>query len=413
MRWPWSIAVLGVSVAILHCGSPAAMAADDLMQMVPQGQAMSERPASAEDQAMLDGLAAAPNAAGVARVLAGAERQPKLAQRGAKEVTLYRELSPSVVMVVVQLKDGTGLGSGSVIAAGQVLTSWHVIAGAQRIGVVFKPTEEGRNPTRADFVVAKVVKADEVSDLALLEYPPGTRSVAPIALGTTDEIEVGADVNAIGHPTGEVWTFTRGVISQFRKDYGWSAEHIEHKADVIQTQTPINPGNSGGPLLSNAGHLIGVNAFKDVEPGVEGLNFAVSVDDVKKFMAEPVGRTAIREPVFPRPKCKPRLVYDGRNKQNDAHIKLVDLFCTGRANAVLIVPDDVHKSIGLWLDTAGRGHPDMWIYDANRDHKWDYSLIASNHDGKVDLIGYHPDGGIVPSRYERYHGQPTPWANAE
>lgn len=411
MRWLWSIGVLGVSLAVLHGAPPAALAADDLMQMIPQGQAVNERPASADDQALLDGLAAAPNAVTVARILAGAERQPQVPRRGAKEVTLYREVSPSVVMVVVQLQGGTGLGSGSVIADGEVLTSWHVIDGAQHVGIVFKPAEEGRAPTRADFVVAKVVKTDEVSDLALLEYPPGVRSVTPIALGTPDEIEIGADVDAIGHPTGEVWTFTRGVISQFRKDYPWRTGRTEHKADVIQTQTPINPGNSGGPLLSTAGHLIGVNAFKEVEEGVEGLNFAVSVEDVQKFIAEPTGRTAIREPVFPRPKCKPRLIYDGRNKENTAHIKLIDFFCTGRANAVFIVPDDVHRSVSLWLDTAGRGHPDVWIYDANRDHKWDYSLIASNPDGKVDLIGYHPDGGIIPSRYERYHGQPTPWAN--
>jgi S1-C subfamily serine protease len=77
----------------------------------------------------------------------------------------------------------------------------------------------------------------------------------------------------IGHPTGEAWSYTTGVISQYRQNYEWQAEgnSIRHRADIIQTQTPINPGNSGGPLLSDSSNLIGVNSFKS---GGEGLNFA-------------------------------------------------------------------------------------------------------------------------------------------
>jgi S1-C subfamily serine protease len=111
-----------------------------------------------------------------------------------------------------------------------------------------------------------------------------------IRLGTTDEIAVGADVHAIGHPTGEAWTYTTGVISQYRLTYKWSnrGEEIKHQADIIQTQTPINPGNSGGPLISDADTLIGVNSFKG---DGEGLSFAVSVDDVKRFLVRSGTRT--------------------------------------------------------------------------------------------------------------------------
>jgi S1-C subfamily serine protease len=55
---------------------------------------------------------------------------------------------------------------------------------------------------------------------------------------------VGADVRAIGHPEGESWSFTKGVISQYRIGFEWGAKNDKHKADVIQTQTPINPGNA-------------------------------------------------------------------------------------------------------------------------------------------------------------------------
>ena len=63
-----------------------------------------------------------------------------------------------------------GFGTGSVIgSSSQVLTNWHVVAGSQNVGVVYKPVSEGASPSKADWRRAKVVKIDEVADLALLE----------------------------------------------------------------------------------------------------------------------------------------------------------------------------------------------------------------------------------------------------
>jgi S1-C subfamily serine protease len=55
------------------------------------------------------------------------------------------------------------------------------------------------------------------------------------------DVQVGADVHAIGHPKEQTWTYTKGLISQVRPDYEWSDGSTKRKADVIQTQTPINP----------------------------------------------------------------------------------------------------------------------------------------------------------------------------
>jgi S1-C subfamily serine protease len=314
---------------------------------------------------------------------------------------LFRAISPSVVLIVTE----DGLGSGSEIAAGKILTSLHVVAGAKEIGVVFKPAEEGRQLVNSDVIRAHVVAADEVSDLAIVEYPSNIKSVKPIDLGSSSEIEVVADVNAIGHPTGEAWTFTRGVISQVRKGYEWKAEDgIVHRADVVQTQTPINPGNSGGPLLADNGHLIGVNAFKT---DGEGLNFAVSVATVRQFIASPLKPKSMKR----KQECVPKVLYEGRNRDNDASIRLSDAFCTGKGNVLYVVPDDQRRSIKLLIDSSGSGKPDIWVYDWDRDGKWDYSLQSSKKDGKIDLIGYHPNGDVMPSRVEPYRGQPTPWAN--
>jgi S1-C subfamily serine protease len=201
-------------------------------------------------------------------------------ERSAKDAEIYRRVSPSVVLITT--KDG--LGSGSLIdVAGSILTNWHVVSGYEYVAAVFKPMEEGKQYTRDEIKRARVIKYDEITDLALLkavEVPAGRK---PLRLGDSSEIAVGMDVHAIGHPTGEAWTYTTGVVSQYRQGYEWQAkgDSIKHRADIIQTQTPINPGNSGGPLVSDSANLVGVNSFKS---GGEGLNFAVSVDEVKKFI---------------------------------------------------------------------------------------------------------------------------------
>ena len=226
-----------------------------------------------------------------------------------------RTISPAVVLVATK----EGIGSGSLLdTAGNIVTNWHVVKGYEYVGVIFKPTVEGKEPTRDNIKRGRVVKYDEIADLALVKVSEVPTGRTPVRLGDASEIAVGMDVHAIGHPTGEAWTYTTGVISQYRQGYEWKVEGdpIKHKADIIQTQTPINPGNSGGPLLSDLSSLIGVNSFK---AGGEGLNFAVSVDEVKKFIARSGNRIA-QTPSAKKSdrECKPKQLSKFRNEQNNA-----------------------------------------------------------------------------------------------
>jgi S1-C subfamily serine protease len=394
------------SVAISQHSRAQSVTREYFTQQVPVGQVLSARNAKHAEVLPDDLLSLGLSASRASDILQHIAQEPTLSTRGAKDAKLYREYAPSVVLIVTD----TALGSGSIIADRTILTNWHVVAGASQVGVVFKPLEEGDKISAADVVVARVVRVDRKSDLALVQVPASVKSPKPLTLATSDEIEVGADVHAIGHPTGEAWTYTRGVISQFRKDFTWKTEDgVEHEADVVQTQTPINPGNSGGPLLSDSGHLLGVNAFKT--PGAEGLNFAVSVNDVRRFLSSPVRSANTQERRAASSACQPKVLYEGRDRDNTSYIKVMDIGCTGKPNVVYVVPDDPERSIRLEIDHTASGRADFWIYDSNRDGKWDYSLISSKGDGKIDLIGYHPDGKVTPSRYEPYHGQPTPWAN--
>jgi S1-C subfamily serine protease len=334
------------------------------------------------------------------------EPEPALRLRGAREIELYRTLAPSVALIVSDI----GQGSASLIAtktlaadkrSGVLLTSAHVLGDAREVAVIFKPQKDGEKITEAHAVRGRVRKLDPVRDLALIEVESVPAYVAPIPLGSMSEAQVGADVHAIGHPEGQTWTYTKGLISQLRPDYEWR----HHKVDVIQTQTPINPGNSGGPLISDGGKLIGVNFFK--QPG-EGLNFAVAISDIERFLKaaqdgayEPPSAVAAAAASPARP-CEPKVMYEGRTKENTAFVRTLDMDCSGKANAVLIIPDDTSQPVEFRMDTNTDGKTDAWIFDDDRDGKWDASYWDADFDGKPDLVGHHPDGVLKPARIEKY-----------
>ena len=151
-------------------------------------------------------------------------------------------------------------------------------------------------------------------------------------------MNIGDDVHAIGHPLGEDWTYTRGYVSQLRKDYAWQTGVSEHHvANVIQTQTPINPGNSGGPLLNDNGELIGVNSFGNTRG--EGINFAIDMTSVSAFL-----------------KTK-----EDRSRQ--------------------VIDSDLGELVASW-DENKNGDPDVYGWD-------------SNGNGKIDILGFDKDENLA------------------
>jgi S1-C subfamily serine protease len=326
--------------------------------------------------------------------------------RGAKEVQLYRKISPSVVLIVNE----SSIGSGSILNPnGDILTNWHVIEGAKEVGVIFKPIIEGAKITKTDVRRAVVVKFDEVTDLALIRLIESPKGVMPITFANLqNDVAVGADVHAIGHPSGESWTYTKGVVSQIRRDYKWTSESNKaHEATVIQTQTPINPGNSGGPLLTDEGKLVGVNSFKSKG---EGLNFAVSIDDVQRFLSSSSSRFAqnVKPPTTQQagapincPK-EPKELYSGPNNDNTGSKVGYDIDCDGKVDMEVRIPNDKSKPISWAFDNNGDGKPDEIYFDYKRTNYFEFSVYDTDYDGKWDLVGHHSDGKMKAVRYEKY-----------
>ncbi len=324
-------------------------------------------------------------------VLSALGKEATFARRGSKEAMIYATYSPAVVLVL----NGRGAtGSGILVTNTHILTNWHVVRWESYVSVFFKPKLEGGKPAQADLVLARVVKIDQVSDLAMLELSSPVRNVKPIDLGTLNEVRVGSDVHAIGHPLGESWTYTKGIVSQIRRSYAWSSSlGLQHQADVIQTQTPINPGNSGGPLLSDAGRLVGVNSFKSEG---EGVNFAVSVDDVRRFYANTANRYAATVPTAPTP-CTVRFGVRAWSQAVPGYLTLVDFDCDGIADGNYAEPSN--PSVPITLSYFRNQLLVVMFYDSNRDGRWDYSYHYITGRVLPDLIGYHDDGTLRVSRF--------------
>lgn len=318
--------------------------------------------------------------------------------RSAHDAELYRTISPSVVLIVTK----TALGSGSLIGRfGEVLTNYHVVKGYSDVGVVFKPTTEGMSPTKDDVLTGHVLKYDEIADLALVKVATAPVGASFLRLGDSSDISVGLDVHAIGHPIEQIWTYTKGIISQYRLGYEWQPKDgVKHRADVIQTQTPINPGNSGGPLFGDSGTLLGVNSFSK---SGEGLNYAVSVDDVKRFLGRSGNRVAEVTPAPPpKAKCEPTLVSRWRSKEENATIEGYDSICTGKIDATLTYFDDQSRPLLLDMDRNHDGRFDVEYWGNRGGSKWMLSFWDDKFVGRWTLVGYHDDGSLKPTRFESY-----------
>jgi S1-C subfamily serine protease len=208
------------------------------------------------------------------------------ATRGAKGIAIFRDVSPAVTLVVTgdQQNNVDGIGTGVIVdPSGYVLTNWHVISG-HADAVVFMKPPSGAEVDKKYAYYAQVVYANPLPDLALLKLAERPASLPSIAIADISQAQVAEDIHIIGHPHGQFWSYSTGVLSQIRADYTWKYDDgSQHRAKVLQMQTAINPGNSGGPVVDDSGKLIGLVAM--FEEG-QNLDYAIAADVIKSFLAQ-------------------------------------------------------------------------------------------------------------------------------
>jgi 2-alkenal reductase len=229
----------------------------------------------------------------------GRERVIVEASNGAfNPQAIYDQAATGVVTVVSLFEGGdvgllgggraAGQGSGFVVSDdGEIITNAHVVTDAQASGggEINEAREVYVQFSDHNQVPADVVGFDPFADVALLKVDPEGLDLNPLELGSTEDIEVGQPVAAIGSPFGEENSLSVGVISAT----GRSVESLTDFQidDAIQTDAAINPGNSGGPLLDAEGQVLGINQQIRTASGAdEGVGFAVPVSAVESSLEQ-------------------------------------------------------------------------------------------------------------------------------
>lgn len=323
-------------------------------------------------------------------------------------------------------------GSGVVIDSdGVILTNSHVVSGAEEVVVKFT---DGRE------YVATEVKTDPKSDVAVVKID--AEGLTPIAIGDSDEAQVGDWVLAIGSPFGLDTTVTAGIVSA--KGRG---PNINEREDYIQTDAAINPGNSGGPLVNLYGQLIGINtAISSRGGGNDGVGFAIPVN-MAKWVAEEllekgkversylgvgiqpvtsaladefgveVGRGVLVNNVFPEtPAADAKLQtgdviisVDGKDVKRPQQLQgIVEQLKAGEEYDFVVLRDGKEMEIGVTLDSMPADYGTTIVSKPESEKKKDTASfedlgieVAPLTDDVVEELGFDGDvNGVVITQVE-------------
>ena len=198
---------------------------------------------------------------------------------------IYASLAPSCVGVRTdmtrtnvfgQVTSGAITGSGFLLSSdGYILTNNHVIETAAqkklKVKVMLYSGEEYE---------AKIIGGDAKSDVALLKID--AHDLPAVTIGDFSRIQVGQTVFAVGNPLGELtYSMTAGIVSALDRTITTEANTA---INMFQIDAAINNGNSGGPVCDERGEIIGIASAKYASSGVEGLGFAIPIDDALKVV---------------------------------------------------------------------------------------------------------------------------------
>lgn len=212
-------------------------------------------------------------------------------------VAISKQVGPSVVGIRVTYTaqtffgstEASGEGSGIIYSKeGYIITNYHVVEEA----IIGKNAKVSVILSTGDTLDATVVGGDELTDIAVIKV---NKTGLPAAeFGDSEGIEVGELAVAIGNPLGLEFagSVTVGYVSAVNR----TMEDGGTTYNLIQTDAAINSGNSGGPLVSSSGKVIGINTAKISATGVEGMGFAIPINEVLPIVEELITNKKVARP---------------------------------------------------------------------------------------------------------------------
>lgn len=178
-------------------------------------------------------------------------------------------------------------GSGVIFSAdGYIITNNHVVESAERLEVIYNKR----------IYPATLIGTDPSTDLAVLKI--SEKNLPAITLGSSEKVQVGEWVIAVGNPFSLSSTVTAGIVSAKGRRIGILEDRFPIES-FIQTDAAINPGNSGGALVNKAGQLVGINsAILSRTGSYTGYAFAIPVDIVRKVYQDLVQYGVVQRAIF-------------------------------------------------------------------------------------------------------------------
>ena len=256
-----------------------------------------------------------------------------------------------------QTSSQASCGSGFFITDdGYVLTNYHVISTAHQYGyAVSVLTYDGTT------YQATIVGVDEDNDIALLKIDAS--GVTPVTFGDSDSMAVGDTVYAVGNPLGELeFTMTSGMISALDRTITTS-DGTDSGINMFQIDAAVNAGNSGGPVYNTSGQVIGIVTAKYSSSGVEGLGFAIPVNDAVAIANDLMknGTVTDRAQLGITLQTIPASAAQYYNMPNGAYVNAVNSgSCAEKAGLkagdIITAIDDTSISSGDALRSALRGY---------------------------------------------------------
>lgn len=217
------------------------------------------------------------------------------ASRNTAVVETAKRVGPAVVGITSEVYDrdifnrnvevGQNVGSGVIFdKKGYIVTNNHVVGNNRQVNVALSDGQ---------VVTGKVIGTDSVTDLAVVKIP-GSDKLPVAEFGNSESLQPGETAVAIGNPLGLEFrgTVTVGVISALNR----TLDDVEQQIKLIQTDAAINPGNSGGALCTADGKVIGINSAKIAKAGVEGMGFAIPINQVKVIVSQLISNGHVTRP---------------------------------------------------------------------------------------------------------------------
>jgi len=177
-----------------------------------------------------------------------------------------------------QISTGTGFIYKKADKKAYIMTNNHVIDGADKVQIEFNDSSE-----RVD---AEILGGETYSDVAVLTIKDNNEYVS-VETGDSASIKLGDTIFTVGSPMGVSYkgTVTKGILSGHDRlvEVNLSGTTSDYYMKVMQIDAAVNPGNSGGPLCDVSGKVIGIISLKIVQDEVEGMGFAIPIEDALEY----------------------------------------------------------------------------------------------------------------------------------